>query len=358
MTSKQNESNVHHFVPRSVLRRFAANADRNFVMVFDKVSGRTWEGGLTSTASGKGYNTFVQPDGERINFERDFDQTDKDYATIFDDLDSLRSLAGCDDVFLNRLADVVAVQLLRTPLVRSTLHAVSHEFALEMASKGVVSIESDELPDDNMVRQMTRDLIAERTSNRDALLAKDIILFEPIGAARFWTSDHPVVRHSELPLGELGLQSLGVEIYLPVSSDLLLGFLCPSLRRGSNSGEGGGATSAVITEDVIRAGKPLRIADSVVNFFNALQVESAQRFLYASSDGFELAHKMLTLRPELSSNDTLIHMGEMGRAPPRPSNMPKGEWLYLETGKGYLMIPICDFEAEGERERCRAGEWI
>ena len=347
MTSKQNESNVHHFVPRSVLRRFAVDAERTFVMVFDKASGRTWQGGLTSTASGKGYNTLVQPDGDRVNFEQDFDEIDKDYAEIFDDLDSLRSLAGRDGVFLNRLADVVATQLLRTPLIRSTLHTVSHNFALEMASKGFIPIEKNELPDDNAIRQAVRDLIAERAGNRDALLAKDLILFEPDGAARFWISDHPVVRHSELPLGELGLRSLGVEIYLPISSDLLLGFLCPSLRRGSISSESSRAASAVITEDVIRAGKPLRIANSAVNFFNALQVELAQRFLYASSDDFELARKMLALRPDFSSNDTLIHVGEMGRAPPRPSNMPKGEWLYLETGKDYLMIPICDYQAEG-----------
>ena len=311
-------------------------------MVFDKTSSRTWNGGLTSTASGKGYNTLVRSDGNMLNFEPDFDQIDEDYAKICDVLAERRSLIGLDDRFRFRLADVVAVQLLRTPIVRSTLEALPRDLLEQMRAPG-----DSELPDDNAVRQSTRDLIAGRARQRQSLLAKDLILFEPAGAARFWTSDNPVARHSNTPLGDTGLESLGVEIYLPISPDLMLGFLCPSLREMPVTGIDKKTSRSFSTEEVLRAGVPLKVTVPVVNFFNSLQIHSSQRFLYAANDDFDLARKLLQLHPELSSNDRLFQMGKMGEAPPRPSDLPPGEWLYLETDRGYLTIPIRNYRHEG-----------
>lgn len=347
MHSTPKESVNHHFVPRSVLRRFAPDADRTHVFVFDKSSGRTWPGGMDTTGSGKRYNTLTQSDGDRLNFEADFDKIDAAYARIGDDLAIVRDASKLNDATRRSLADVVAVQLLRTPIVRSTLAKLPRDLINELKARGLPAPEDAELPTDDDIRQSSRELIGDRAEPRALLLAKDLMLFEPDGEARFWTSDHPVVRYSSAPLGENGLASLGVEIYLPIAADLLLGFVCPSLRNEPLSWVDELGTRTATQGEVIRRGAPLKVDERVVNFFNSLQVQSSQRFLYASRDDFELARKMIALRPELSGNDSLIHMGKMGEALPRPGNLPPGEWLYLETADSHLLAPIRDYSAGG-----------
>ena len=308
MPSKLSESNNHHFVPRSVLRRFSPDEDRTYVIVFDKISGRTWPGGMATTGSGKGYNTLIQPDGARLNFEPEFDETDAAYARVGEELAATRNISKLDDTARRELADVVAVQLLPTPIVRSTLGKLPRDLVEELKRVELPVPDEAELPTDDQVRQASRDLVATRTGTRNTLLAKDLMLFEPQGDARFWTSDHPVARYSGAPLGETGLQSLGVEIYLPIAADLLLGFVCPSLRQTRiRRIDVTGPRTSTQTE-VIELGLPLKIEDKVVGFFNSLQVEASQRFLYAMKDDFELARKVLALRPHLRGKDSLNSM--------------------------------------------------
>ena len=296
-----------------------------------------------------GYNTLIQRDGSRLNFESDFDEVDSDYARIGDELQKSRTLRDLDFSSHSRLAEIVVFQLLRTPLVRKTLLYIPRAITAELADKGLSTPQPDDLLDENGVRQIARDLLAQSASLRDTLLSKDAILFEPVGSGRFWISDHPVVLFSQLPMGEVGLSSLGVEVYLPISADLVLGYLCKSLRNSPSLNITGTSTGVGPVESARLTGIPLKISDSVVNFFNSLQVLFAARFLYASQDDFDLARKMIKLDPSLARNESLLQMGQLGHAPPRPKNIPPGEWLYLENKAGYLLIPISDFQSDGPR---------
>lgn len=316
-------------------------------MVLDKQTGRSWQGGMTPTGSGKGYNTLRRPDGSEVNFESDFDQIDANYGRLGEMLTARRSLAGLDDEVLHQLADVAAAQLLRTPLIRASLQALPRDLFSDLAAHGFAIPAEDELPDENVVRQLTREAIADRADHALALLAKDFVLFEPSGAGRFWISDHPVVRFSQAPLGDTGLKNLGVEIYLPIASDLLLGFLCPSLRTMRADHHHPDGPQVLTMAQVVERGAPLRIDDARVNFFNYLQVRDSQRFVYGADDDFALARELIARWPALSSNRTMFSMGKMGEAPPRPANIPPGEWLYLESNHDTLMIPIRGFTGAG-----------
>jgi len=346
-----NESHVHHYVPQAMLRRFAADPRQTSVFVFDKTSSRSWRGGIRSTGAQKGYNPLVRPDGTRLNFESDYDEIDADYAAVGAELTAQRSLTGLTEAFRSRLADVVAAQFLRTPVVRSTLAAVPRQLADQIRAMGFEGPSEAELPDEDNVRQSARELVEGRRRMRDALLAKDMILFAPAGGARFWTSDHPVARHSRHPLDERGFESQGVEIYLPIATDLLVGFLCPSLRHtGPLTEDVDGEARHLTMEALLSRGTPLRAADNVVNFFNALQVKASERFLFAQNDDFDLARQLIARDPGLATPTPLFRLGEAGMAPPRSGNLPPGEWLYLETGQGHLMIPIFDVRPGGRFE--------
>jgi hypothetical protein len=357
MSKPRNESHVHHFTPRSVLRRFSLGGAGQQVMVFDKSNGRSWSAGLTPTGSLKGYNTLIQPDGARLNFEPDFDAIDTAYARAGNILAQDRTVAGLDLAFRTDLADSAATQFLRTPIVRSSLAGLPRDLTDELRAKGLPTPDDDELPDENDVRRMSRNLIRERARLRDALLAKDLLLFAPTGAARFWTSDHPVVRHSNTPLGDVGFESLGVEIYLPIAADLMLGFLCPSLlkaltrRRLEDLVMPADKKAKLIAQrQALLEGTPLAASDGDVRWFNSLQVAGSSRFLYAADDTFDLAREMLDTRPDLRSVERMFTMGGLGEAPPRPQNLPSGEWLCVEGADRWGRIPITGWSHDDGRE--------
>jgi hypothetical protein len=357
MPIAQNPSNFHHYTPKSVLRRFSQRGERRQVAVFDKMTERSWTAGLRETGSAQGYNTLVQPDGSELNFEVDFDAIDLAYAEVGDALAARRDISGLDPDFKLKLADATAVQALRTPIVRSTLTVSANALITELRDKGLPAPDEADPLDDNIARQLTREMIADRDRIRAALLAKDLILFEPAGKFLFWTSDHPVVRYSNAPTGETGFESLGVEIYLPIASDLMLGFICPSLLKRLTRVQlelldmTTEIKSRLIAQrDAILQGSPLAVSDEDVRWFNSMQVAGSTRFVYAANIDFELARKMLRSDPELKSTDSLLRMGRLGEAPPRSSNLPAGEWVYLEGAEHWRLIAITDWSLGRQRQ--------
>lgn len=357
MSTTQNQSHVHHFTPRSVLRRFSLGGAGRQVMIFDKSNGRSWSAGLTPTGSAKGYNTLIQPDGARLNFESDFDAIDAAYAKVGDSLAEHRTVAGLDLAFRTDLADAAAAQFLRTPIVRSSLAAFPRDLSEGLKEKGLPAPSEGELPDENDVRLISRNLIRDRARLRDALLAKDLMLFEATGPALFWTSDHPVVRHSDTPFGDLGFESLGVQVYLPIAADLMLGFLCPSLLKALTRRRledlampDDKKASLIARRQALLEGAPLAASGTDVRWFNSLQVAGSSRFLYAADDNFDLARDMLAARPDLRSVERLISVGGLGEAPPRPGNLPPGQWLCVEGTDRWAQIPITGYNSENGRE--------
>lgn len=68
----------------------------------------------------------------------------------------------------------------------------------------------------------------------EALMKKDLVLFRGDGSTLFWIGDSPVALHNTINPGDrlrstLGLGVQGIEIYLPISKDLVLAHMCPSI---------------------------------------------------------------------------------------------------------------------------------
>lgn len=77
------------------------------------------------------------------------------------------------------------------------------------------------------------------------ILHKAWILLSVAPGTTFWIGDHPVVLANNINPGDgirgtLGFAVRGIEVYLPISSELTLGWLCPSIpamfwhRKGSS----------------------------------------------------------------------------------------------------------------------------
>ena len=345
-----NESNFHHFVPKSLLRRFTVDRAGKQIWVFDKSTDRSFPAGLQSTGAGQGYNTLKLADGSVWNFEDFFQDIDDEFATTGNALSVSKRVDDWDEEFKTAVCTGIAVQFLRTPKIRATLDHLPRQFADRLAEAGLPAIE-EPMPSEDDIRQSTLDLITNRDDLVKGLARKIPVLYQPAGEFRFWTSDHPIMREGVTPDHRTGVNDVGVAFYAPISSDLLLGLICPSILTKLTAAPierldmaSDRKARLIALRDGLLFGKPVSIPDDQVGDFNLRQVAGCERFVYAQNDAFEPARKWLTDKPGRRTGSPLISVGKMGSAPERPSKFREGQWLVLYSKESWIELPIGGFD--------------
>lgn len=339
------ESKRHHFVPQSILRRFAVPGSES-VWILDKPSGASFTSSILSTGMENGFNV-VTIDGRRINFEHEFGDADGAMAGVHRRLVEARDLNALTADDRTTLADAAAVQLLRTKLVRTTLKFTTAALMADMARVGLVEGEPPSL-DEQQARAIARNAFHDREGHRDSLAALDLLLVRPDDGEALWTSDNPIVRHNTQPYGDVGLTSPGVEVYWPIAPDLVVAFMCPTLRMRVEAGLALGDR----LEEPVRSqcaelhrgyadGVPVLLGrGGTAAFLNELQVRGSSRFLYAQADDFGLARSVIAARPELKSVETMVAVGRMGEGPGPRARMPAGMHLVVYGRVDHHMVEL------------------
>jgi hypothetical protein len=334
----QHDSKKHHFVPCSLLRYFSVDGAGDFIYKFDKRSAKAFPCSLENAGSQKGYNYLQTDDGVR-NCEPLFDELDDRLDKRLRQIHGSRNLSILTAQDRRDWADIVAVQLVRSPITRTSLTQIAVDFVSILVESGLAKPETFDLPSDNDSRRSTFEMLADRERWRMALEDKDFVLFEPAGSARFWISDHPVVLQSMVPYGDVGLRSPGIAVYLPLAPDLVLGMVCKSAALSTNAN--------IDLREGLRTGNPVRRPDEVVNSFNSLLVAYA-RFLYSSEDSFNPARALLRKYPELAEDNTIMRVGRLGEGLPVAHEMPDGQWLVLFGQSNHYMLQIGDLHEESD----------
>ena len=121
-----SESRKHHYVPQAQLRHFTHDRERKRLFFYDKSEGRNYRSSVLNAGSEKYFNTIIEGD-ERLNFEAMFANADGNGSYIVNLLNEQRSLVGLNEEELLKLADLCAVQLVRTKLSRETPGVLAHE---------------------------------------------------------------------------------------------------------------------------------------------------------------------------------------------------------------------------------------
>ena len=142
----------------------------------------------------------------------------------------------------------------------------------------------------------------------DELQKKHLILYRSDGSLLFCIGDSPVALHNTLNPGDgirgtLGLAVPGIEVYLPISKDLVLAYMCLSIAV-SCIGLEEEARSMVFAHayagPYLRAlehGTAIFMEKDHIRFQNSLQLGYAERFVYSSADNFEDARDILAENP-------------------------------------------------------------
>jgi len=350
----QRESNKHHFVPRSLLKYFSVDGLGVQVHVLDKHSGKSFTPSIENTASENGFNK-AKIEGDVWNFEYLFNDVDAQLNEQLEKIHRSRSSTALSLKDRCNWADMVAVQLVRTPIIRSTLIQSAHDLVNTMAESGLANVDAWVFPTDNDSRLSTVELLLKRGNFREALEDKDFVLFEPADSARFVISDHPVIRQTLVPYGNSGLRSPGVAVYLPLGPDLLLGMMCKSVGVSLNTRQIerldiGPASAQEIASlgEALRTGNPIRCSNAFVDYMNQSQVANCARFVYSHKNDFRFVQEFLKKHPEFKKVKTQIRVGRIGEGLPEAPRMPEGQWLVLFGARNHYMIKIFGWSAESD----------
>jgi len=276
-----------HYVPRLLLKHFVFGSIKQ-VFVFDKQVERSFPKAIKSVACGLGFDD-CEVGGEPFSIDPLLKKIENRASIIIDSLVARRSLRGLGGPDKEMLALFATVQMLRTDGRRKELKGLIDDVRDAVVRAGI---------DPNKVRgfeflDMEQARVAAITSLPELasallpeFLNKSLILCSTTEDHPFYISDNPVVRFNlrQNPLrSTLGLRAVGIQIYLPVSSTLCLGFLCPSIN---------------LPLRVRILGRPLSLSPANVTHFNSLQVCNAEQFVYSQRDDFALVHAMFSQMPE------------------------------------------------------------
>jgi hypothetical protein len=299
-----------HYVPQMLLRGFTTTPDSEQVWVFDKRTGRTFQTAVRNIAAERGYYDL----GGSAVLDAAMNRADAIAARIINSVRTRHSLSGISRDDRGMLAGVVVMQLLRTRGYQEQTKHLVQTVKEKITEKGPMAPALDtqfsELSDDRLREEYLRFIPQFTGDFLPYLLNKDLLLFKTPRNVPFCISDNPVTLNNTLNRGDAirgthGLDVPGIEIYLPISSELTLAYLCPSIGKQNEEISDrlwylGGFISES-AHDYLRArdtGKPMLLSSDNVRFQNSLQARNAERFVISSVSEFADAADLVENNPD------------------------------------------------------------
>ena len=187
----------------------------------------------------------------------------------------IKNLINLDDLERYKLALFIASLMQRTKAELKQTEKQTNEF--NSFIKEATNINQAKID----YKQIWFSMLAESPKFADILLKKVWQLIESDN--EFYISDNPVVKQNTInrseTRGTLGLDSYGIEIYLPLSHSLTIALYCEKLFIENN-----------YTEKYLELTQAL--PENIENY-NWLQVIYANRFIFSSTNNFDLAKDIL-----------------------------------------------------------------
>jgi hypothetical protein len=311
MTDNLKQTRNQHYVPQFLIRNFSSGK-RKQVWAFDKNTKTAFRTTPRNIGSERDFYDFDTPEGP-ASLDPAMDVIDDAAAPLINIICTKRLLSTLTEDERVTISVFAAVQMLRTRAKVDMWTDLNAQMAAALWSEGtepntVKGFEELSADESRTASWSTLPHVAREIAPH--FLSKSWVLQETTLHAPFYLGDNPVVMHNTLNQdpyrGTSGLAVEGIEIYLPISSTLVMCFLCPSIERGIRSCIDyakflNPSQSTREFFDMFQTGTPLRLLHENVEFLNSLQVANASRSVYCRYDQFNLAQEMLRSNPELST---------------------------------------------------------
>lgn len=324
-----------HYVPKFILRNFLSDPKKEQVHVFSKKSGKGFTTSIKNIMAERRFHEFRINEDYLASFEDSVCRVEDMLLPTYKSILESRSFDGTPEQKAN-LAMLVAFQLLRTRAQRDQFEDMERQLAehLEQHGSSIDNVKGYEPLTDDALRELHIRLMRDSVGDFAKIIsAKDFLLIEAPKGRRFYLSDNPVTIHNSRPqegfFGNMGLACEGIEIYMPLSSDLQLCMWCPSIiedMRKRNSEEKRKLASILLSpamlnsnnsgllidqlnqirthrekiEDILKRteqGIPLFATTENMDFQNSLQVRQAREHIICQAADFDLAKRFIAEYP-------------------------------------------------------------
>ena len=323
-----------HYVPKLLLRGFlsrdARRAQQRQVHVFDFESERSFVVSIDKVMGETRFNDFWVDDNTLASIEPWTSRIESHVAPLVERIRAEKTLERTSQEF-GDLSLLVAFQFLRTKGMRLLPERLDSQMREHVRSMGFSTNRIHGLFDldaEGLKREHIRSQVQNIENYTKIIAEKEFFLMTAPAGHPFYIGDHPVVLHNDEPKtvhrGHLGIGAPYIQIYLPISSDVLLcaydravlGQLIKAnvearkeLARYALSKLMAGEISAAqmksaidTARDVdpaeaivraIRAGQPIAIGAEQVEVYNSLQTLFAHRFVIDPDNNFSVAREMI-----------------------------------------------------------------
>lgn len=330
-----------HYVPQLLLRGFLSRvgdeASKEQVRVFDLRARRAIPtpisiGGIMGE---RRYNDWWIDDEILATVEPACGRIESYVAPLVEKIRAERQIDRISQVRAD-LGLLMAFQFIRTKKMRllpTRLHSQLTAAIKRMGFDPAKAIGLPPVDEENLKQAHARHQLSALEDYARIIAEKEFFLMTPPKGCSFYLGDHPVVMHNDEPqtvlTGRLGLGVPYIQIFLPLSAELLLcawdpavlgqmiknedtqmrqirlealsllqaGMITRSQMKEMLEGvEAQSLTTSLLR--TIRSGLPVAIGIEEVHFYNSLQALQAHRFVVDANADFEVAETVCSDRHE------------------------------------------------------------
>lgn len=333
MSGSQNQ----HYVPKFILRQFLVDEAKEQVSVYDKQRDKGFVTSIKNIMAEHRFNDFVFEDWV-VSFEPVACGIENVILPVYRRILETRRLDGTPQERAD-LGFLMAFQFLRSKAFRERYRSLEVMIRQRIEAMGhrMEDIEGWEpLTEDTLKQQDLAGLRESLPKFATIIAHKEFRLAEAAPGRSFYLGDNPVCLHNSRtfgPYGNLGLAVPGIEIYLPLSSDLMLCAWCPTvveelrnnLKRDTDALKAEALKLALAgrmpvkemqvckeafrpfqeqIDELSRAcdtGVPISSTVENMDFYNSLQCGDAYRHVVCQQSDFALAKRHNKEFPQLRS---------------------------------------------------------
>jgi Protein of unknown function (DUF4238) len=226
----------HHYVPKLIIRNFLFDKKREFVRVYDKKEDKEFRTSIRNIMAERRFHDFMF-DEFIVSFEHVAGKIEEIILPAYRSVIRSKELTGSPEE-KGALALLMAFQFIRTRAARDWWKQMDDILREKIESMGgsIEDMEGYEPPTENNLSKNHILQMREAVSEFAPIIAqKNFALMLAPKRRRFYLGDNPVVLHNEndfRPYGNIGLAVKGIQIFLPLTSEIVLCAFCPSIVHG------------------------------------------------------------------------------------------------------------------------------
>lgn len=334
-----------HYVPKLLLRGFLSGdpkrAVKEQVHVLDLETGKSFLTSIDNIMGERRFNEFWVDGDVLATIEPWTGRIESHLAPTIERIRAKKSLERTPEEIAN-LAFLMAFQFVRTKGMRLMPERIDAQLRRHVKRMGFNPAKADglmNLDEEGLKREHIRHQVQNLEKYIEIMTKKEFFLMTPPEGRSFYIGDHPVVLHNDEPrtvhTGHLGIGAAYIQIYLPLSSDVLLcaydkavlGQMMKASDEVRNKEVAGYALSKLMAGEIsaaqmkqavesardldpvvamikaIRAGQPIAVGPEQVQCYNSLQAFFAHRFVIDPDNSFAVARDMIGERKSVAQDE-------------------------------------------------------